>query len=1003
VGFRAAPLPTVPITSLMRRLAFTLFACACLAGGVGTARAQDFDQEPDERPAERLEHASRERPALPIGGAHRPGAANRLVRLFDFDERATNSTDLPESWFRAQNDPAVRERPGFPIFNLARLTPTGDEERGDAVRMTTRGGSASLRLRPGVIPVFPNADYRVSVLVRTDGLRHARARLVARFVDADGQAMTRSEAASALLLTEGEWERVFVDLRGDDERAAFIQIDLELLQPEQFEPSRLGERDIWVQDFEGAAWFDDVAVVQMPRIELATTAPGNAVLAPESPELSLLVRDLTGESLSVTIRVLDIDGREADRWTTRAAGGRIGTAWRPSLDRLGWYRAVVEVEADGQRVGSSWCDFVWVPPLTVTTAPRRRTGELAGVDANADRERNRFVVDVSSMPEGLIAPLPAMVRRLGVGSVVVPVWGPWAEGRDAVAQHALLEPMLEALLADWLTVTVAVTSLPPTVASSLRISAESVLALFEREPGALARHLDPLLDRYGQRIGRWQVGASSGERSGATPEGVRGAIARARARLAALVPGPTVGIGWAIEEDMGVLISVDRASEGAAPAPGAVTIAWANAFPASAIAEALAHFRDQGPGARGAEATLRLETPDLELLGPRVGSAVFAQRVLEAWRVAAPTERGRAPTRLAIPEPWQWIDARRPQPMPEPTYAVWRSMIERLAYRRVVGELRVAPGVRAWILAPTPEAPVGRGGALVLWTDHLPVADHALELFLGHDEIRALDLYGNARTLHPTTVVDEDDPTLPARPVHRVHATPEPVFLEGIDVALLRFITGFTIEPPLLPAASEVHRRELRVSNPWASAINGRWALIQPGGRASPEGVPDRSWSLTPRRSGFGLAPGETSLVPMSIVLSPAQEAGPLPFVFEFEVLAGDRAYPRMRLTVPMEVGLDDLELLLSHRPIPTQVGPDVLVEATVTNLGEEETMLEVVAFAPGFPQQRATIPALPPGERTVVRFQYPDGAARLRGQRVSVRVANPDTTARLNKSVAIE
>ncbi len=978
------------------------------------AWAQDFDEEPDERPSERLEHSTIERPLLPLGLGSRPGAANRLVRLFDFEERLSNATDLPESWFRAQHDPPHRERPGFPIFNLARLAPTGDEARGEGVYMPTRGGSAALRLRPGVIPVFPNADYRISTLIRTEGLHHARARLVARFLDADNNPIPGSEARSTLVRSERDWERAYIDLRGDDEGAAFIQIDLELLQPEQFARTLLGAREIWPQDFDGAAWFDDVAVVQLPRVELATTSPGNVVTSDQKPELSLLVRDLTGEAIGIGIRVLDIDGVEVDRWSTRIAGGRAATSWQPRLQRLGWYRAVVEVEAGGRRVGSSYCDFVWIPEPSPITAPRRRTRELAGVDANAERERNRFGVDLAELPEGVIPELPELVRRLGVGGVLLPVWGAWAEGRTTVEQLALLEPMLESLLNDWLSVTIALTRLPPPIIERQRVEPEGVLRQFATDAPALTPFLDPLLDRYGQRIGRWQIGRSGSARGFAMGEPLSEAVANAHAQLSALVPGPMVSIGWPAELSLEPFTRARAttqspapgAARGAAspgvPGVGAVSMVWPDAFPAEGVGDAIGRFRESGVTGERAELTVVLQPPDAEQLAPRRAVATFAQRVVQAWRAVGETPRGSPPARLAVPAPWDWIDARRPQPMPTPEFALWRNMVERLAYRRVVGELRLTPGVECWILAPTPSAPVGRGGALVVWTNQLPADDGVFELFLGHGDVRAYDVFGNHTPLRPRLITEADDPEIPPRPVHRVRATAEPLFLEGVDVPLLRFLAGFRLEPPLLPAANEIHRREIVLHNPWPAPMSGNWSLIQPGGRPSPSRPPDRSWDVNPRRMGFALAPGEDASVPMTIVLSPAQEAGPLPFVFEFDLLAGSVQYPRMRLDVPVEVGLDTLELLLSYRPIPTQVGPDVLVEATVTNLGDEPAVLEVVAFAPGFPQQRATIPDLPPGERTVVRFQYPGGAATLRGQRVAVRVSDLDSNARLNKSIPV-
>ena len=95
----------------------------------------------------------------------RPGASSRIVRVFDFEEQSRNPGEVPEHWFRAQ-DSAARPRPGFPAWNRADLRYTNESGIAaagiGAIRLPTGGGSTSLVLGQGVIPVFQNADYLLS-------------------------------------------------------------------------------------------------------------------------------------------------------------------------------------------------------------------------------------------------------------------------------------------------------------------------------------------------------------------------------------------------------------------------------------------------------------------------------------------------------------------------------------------------------------------------------------------------------------------------------------------------------------------------------------------------------------------------------------------------------------------------------------------------------------------------------------------------------------------------
>src|ERR1051325_5696625 len=274
----------------------------------------------------------------------RPDTAGRIVKVFTFEEAKSNPGEVPQNWYRSFDDPgAGRARPGFPSWNKAALSYT--TEGGIAfggvgsVLLPTRGGSTSLIVGQGVLPVFQNADYLISAKVKTDHLAHARAALAARFLDKAGAVIPRSESRSPLTIANDQWQDIRVELTGDFETAAYIQLELQLLQPEQYEPapapsaqsSLPSSHKIWSQDIAGAACFDDIAIVQLPRVELSTTTPCNIISAPDTPELRLLVRDLTGESLAISVTVLDTDGRPADQLARRIGAGFTSTTWKPRL------------------------------------------------------------------------------------------------------------------------------------------------------------------------------------------------------------------------------------------------------------------------------------------------------------------------------------------------------------------------------------------------------------------------------------------------------------------------------------------------------------------------------------------------------------------------------------------------------------------------------------------------------------------------------------------------
>ena len=177
-------------------------------------------------------------PANAQPDAFRPVSAERVVRVFDFEEQEFNAEEVPQYWVRAQHNPPARERPGFPAWNRAIFDDTRAYSGEFSVRVPTQGGSASLRLSPGVIAAIPGADYVVTARVQTEGLSRSGARLVARFLDDRRQPIPGAEATSRVVRSSGEWALVRAELRGLHDRAAWIQIDLELLQPRELDLAR---------------------------------------------------------------------------------------------------------------------------------------------------------------------------------------------------------------------------------------------------------------------------------------------------------------------------------------------------------------------------------------------------------------------------------------------------------------------------------------------------------------------------------------------------------------------------------------------------------------------------------------------------------------------------------------------------------------------------------------------------------------------------------------------
>lgn len=886
--------------------------------------------------------------------------------LFDFEEFSTNPESVPIGWRVGQDGPG-RDRPGFPIFNKPSLDYEVAHAGTGSVRLPTRGGSTSLVVEQGVIPVFPDADYRVSAMVRTEGLRSARAFVEACLLDAAGAVIEESRRRSTAIRTDGPWAEAGVTLWGEWPQAAFVRIELLVLQAQDFESGLPGYGRVWPTDVSGAAWFDDVRVIQQPRITLTTGAAGNVVARPSVPSIQILARDLAGEELEAECRVYDVSGRVVASTSRVMRQGRWSEAWIPAITDLGWYRAVVEVRSGNERIGHGVLDFAWLPP---EPRPNGRPGGFGAVLTGA-----------SAAPSTEAA---QAMQAAGLEHLTVSVWS--SELTEA-AMGALVDrfgELLGALRSLRGRVGFALPVVPRELAEILGIREEQVERALASQPAIWSPYLDPLLDHYGQNVARWQVGQVGDESAFGSPTFDRD-LAAMDAGLSRLVPGPVLVVPWRSDREMPSAPDVGNAEY-------SVLIAGATA-PEGVQRVVEGWLSGRGaPGAEGSSqaraASFVFEPFDIARFGARAAVGDLVKRTVFAWAGSGVDD----PT-LALADPWTGGEHRRSPLMPRPELAVWRNLRDRLRGRRIVGELPMVPGTRCFILAPRGDgSEAGALGALVAWNEWAAPADAHVDAMLTLGPVRVIDPFGNERLVEPITQMRGE---LPARH-HRIDLTDVPVFIEGIDVALATLQASFRIEPDTMHTQATPRDIELVLTNPWPTPLAGRAFIVEPGGPAE-DGTRDRSWRIEPRSFDFEALPGQEARMPLSVLMREFEESGPKRWIIDLRI-AGREDLGWITVSAALEVGLEGVELRISTRVL----GSDVEVEITVANTRPTPVDLDATVFAPGFPRERRSIGQIMPRTQVSRRFTYADGAAVLSGQKITASVRETDTGSRLNAASTV-
>lgn len=942
--------------------------------------------------------------------AEQPKAAQkRTIEYFGFEE-PENPYPVPKYWVRLLDTPNT-PRPGFPRFNEAAFDFDVSHTGGASLRLPTRGGSTALRLLAGTIPVFPQGDYAVSAVVRTAGVKTARAYLTARFLDQNQRPVPGGEYRSEAIISEGVWTPVTVELIGVREDVAFLQIELELLQPKQQPgageaPVRRSVKPIETEDLNASAWFDDVSVSQIPRVEIKTTEPGNVFSDDRTPVVVMTIRDLVGERLTARLRVLDVNGREADRADLPVNASGRPMEWEPKINEPGWYRVLLDVASEERVLTKEQTTLV-----RLEARPGRRHGEFARFGIQADQSESWQNPSIRHMQS-----------ELGFGHMTIPVWGDGVETAGIGAAIADIGPMLDELLARGVSVTLCMPRLPSDLAIKHSLDPNDPLAIALADEKDWVPLMDPAFDRYGQQITRWQMGRVASRDSLPGEGGDEAfwgpsfpvAVERLHRSLSRLVPGPQVMIPWRSDLDLTSLTA--GASVSSRPAGAMMTVPfWAERESIESMARAYAELPDPKP-----ELTLM---PQYSTAGVSEMDRVItlARQIVESWRLFGQTPDGVPASRFSANAPWKVRGSRRRHVSPTPDLAVWGTMANHLAGRRIVGEYPAPEGVRCYILAPIDSVRSARGGqasaaadaaaeenastgALMLWNESADTLDPSIAVYVAANQARLIDPVGRSRRLA------SPHPLHPNEDVQRVVATAVPMFIEGIDARLASLIASFRVDPDFLPAVAIEHELEMRLTNPWPTTLTGRLQIIPPGssGRGTEKGERGgasrsrRQWTIAPDGIvTINIPPGQTQVIPFAATLPAADDAGEKQ-ISAILRLDSDQHDASIRLDAQVNVGLADIGLTTKVEMAPNIDGPNVVLTLQIVNRGAAERLLRVQVRVPGIPTRELVLANPTPGETLTKRFVFKDAATRLQGKRLQISVSDSESAARLNASVLV-
>lgn len=765
---------------------------------------------------------------------------NRVLRTFDFEERRLgNAEDLPMHWRKVDG-------PDFPHYVNGRLTTDRQRSGRYSFRMDLDGGSCIYRYGGEQIRVQRNAHYRVEGHCQTTPLPNARARLTAYFTDLDHHRLVATVRHSELYTSRADqtdWHNLFVELSSDDARAAYLVVEMGLLQPNMHTNSSLGQRSLFVQDIHGTAWFDDLSVSQVPQITMTTDRPGNVFRRGEPLKLTVLVNDRFTDDLAAQLIVRDAWGKSVYQRTgalemsaaeTLGPGQKRMSLLLPTVPP-GWYRAALVMTSRGVFVGEQVLDLVLLADTAPAVVPDPRFGVIA-----------------TDLPFEGWDELPQILPFLAVGRVKLAVWS--GAGDVQQLDSAAFDRVLEGLAELGITPTACLISPPPNLVE--RLNGKTWLQLLKAPPEEWRTQLAYLVSRHANHLDRWQLGADGTDEfvKSADMRRVYGMVYR---EFASLVQKPDLAMPWPAWYDL----------DGELPATVALSV------PPSVLPAQLPMYMQDIKAHQGHNLSLTLQLLDRNQYGREMQIQDLAQRVVYA--LSADAKRIDLPLPFTVRQRGAAIEKE-----PQELLMIMRTLVTTLGGTTFRGKVPIAEGIEAFLFDKNGQ------GILVLWDKGNQGGVKPLAINLGERPVR-IDLWGNVTPMLQSGGASEN-----ARV--QLDVGPMPIILADIDGQLAQLRASVAFDQPLIESSFEPHTRHVRFTNPYRQAIGGTLKLRAPGG-----------WTLNPPTFTFTLNPGETFDREVTIEFPYNSYAGPKTIAAEFNVQADRNS--KFSVPMTLTLGLSDV------------------------------------------------------------------------------------------------
>ena len=864
------------------------------------------------------------------------GGSHQIVSTFDFEERDIHFEDIPMFWEK------VTGREGFPHYSSGRISSDRKRSGEYSFKLISDGGSIGFEYARRRQVVKPGSDCQVTGFVSLANARDCRAQISCFLTDRLGREIPGSRRLSKLIspadFAGQEWLRVDVYIPGEFPDARFISVGLWLLQKSQWDKSMIGT-NVFEQNINAVAWFDDIGIFQLPRVLLKTDQVANVFPAHIEPCVKVELQSAGILDYRANLVITDRENQQifSESWVLSGIEGEVKVRnLYPGNLPAGLYNTKLEIYSSNILIAVREMKFATLAPL--------QSGDLEG----------GYDFGVITMDDfsGTMDEIISLSKNLQTKIIKMPVW----RTQDSLCPSILNVTDFDRKLIDLeesrIRLVATFDEVSSDVMSGMDMAGSGLLDVLSQDSKVWQDEIDFILARYALQIPFWQIGPDQNKEMRWDPR-IKPVTEKLRDEFNKVVRNTKLSVPLEATNNLNFNDVGTRS----------ITMFVPSAIQPRAIPDYIQTFKSNGLS----DVWVTVEPLDARIYREDDMLIDFFKRLI--YSVKADCEA------VFIPHPWRKreVNANRDIEVDE-KFLVFRTISDILSGAVMLGEFQLSHQVPALLFDRN-----GRG-VMVVWDenydDMAANAPSEFELYLGNRP-RTTDMFGN------TSYLDlKGEKSV-------LKLTNWPQIITGIDTEITLLRSTVELEPDVLDASVFSQKTKLRFSNPFKTTIMGQAKVLL-------DDVSQENWLVEPQSFSIMLKPDQVFETDLKIKFPSSEISGKKLIKLGFRVDA-DQSY-FINVAVPFTIEMKDIDARVFARRVNDT---DMYVQMILTNNGTENYSLRTFILLPDGDYDEKSARLEP--DTTITRAFLVKDAVQWIGRYVRVGLRDPKGDKRINYQLKIQ